>query len=55
MTKSKRINPNKPKAMTAREKSMARQLAEQNGGKMPLRHKQIKLSHKDAWKDNDDE
>jgi hypothetical protein len=55
MTKSKRINPNKPKAMTAREKHMARQLAEQNGGKMPIRHKQIKLSAKDAWKDNDDE
>ena len=55
MTKSKRINPNKPKAMTAREKSMARQMAEENGGKMPLRHKQIKLTAKDAWRDNDDE
>ena len=55
MTKSKRINPNKPKAMTAREKNIARQMAQANGGKMPLRHKQIKLSYQDAWKDTDDE
>lgn len=55
MTKSKRINPNKPKAMTAREKNMARQMAVENGGKMPLRHKQIKLSVPDVWKDLDDE
>ena len=56
MTKSKRINPNKPKAMTAREKHMARQLAVENGGKMPLRHKQIKQIERgsSAWKDLDD-
>lgn len=56
MTKSKRINPNKPKAMTAREKHMARQLAETNGGKMPLRHKQIKpgADRSYAWDDTDE-
>lgn len=33
---------------------MARQMAEQNGGKMPLRHKQIKLSTQDAWETDND-
>lgn len=55
MTKSKRINPDKPKALTAREKSMARQMATKNGGVMPLRHKQIKPTRRAALKDIDDE